>query len=348
MASTIATKPSHYDVLGLAPTASGEDIARAFAREMSPMRPQPLGGIALVTAAFETLRDPARRRAYDESIGLRKAPPPVPKSELRRDSWPFIASARVTAASFPVADPVPSAPRKEIEQRRPEPVRPPEIQAHPEPVAPQQSYRLPPQPVESELHADGAIDWKRPAMIGGALFLGVAMLGAWVGWEAGNDMEQEPAKQGVTLAVPKARAATATSLPAETPTMADARPERREKPAAAARPRAVRTAPSPEPVLAEAQETEAIQAGEIAEEITVRPAEGDAALVAATPAKLPLPNSVVARTIGRIGYSCGQVASTAAVEGGAPGVFKVTCTSGQSFRAAPVRGRYHFRRWGRD
>jgi hypothetical protein len=61
-------------------------------------------------------------------------------------------------------------------------------------------------------------------------------------------------------------------------------------------------------------------------------------------ASLPLPNSVIARTIERIGYSCGAVSSTAAVEGAAPGTFKVTCSSGQSYQAAPVRGRYHFRR----
>ena len=55
---------------------------------------------------------------------------------------------------------------------------------------------------------------------------------------------------------------------------------------------------------------------------------------------------LVARTIERIGYSCGQVASTSAVEGAA-GVYKVTCTSGQTYRAAPVHGRYRFRRWDR-
>jgi hypothetical protein len=52
---------------------------------------------------------------------------------------------------------------------------------------------------------------------------------------------------------------------------------------------------------------------------------------------------VVARTIERIGYSCGKVASTSAIEGSS-GAYTVTCTSGQSYRAAPVRGRYHFRR----
>ena len=62
----------------------------------------------------------------------------------------------------------------------------------------------------------------------------------------------------------------------------------------------------------------------------------------ATNAKMPLPNSVIARTTGRIGYPCGQVASTTALEGA--GVFKVTCTSGHSYRAAPVHGRYRFKR----
>jgi hypothetical protein len=57
---------------------------------------------------------------------------------------------------------------------------------------------------------------------------------------------------------------------------------------------------------------------------------------------MPLPNAVVARTIERIGYSCGEVASTSPMEG--DGVFKITCTSGQSYRAAPVHGRYRFKR----
>jgi len=35
-----------------------------------------------------------------------------------------------------------------------------------------------------------------------------------------------------------------------------------------------------------------------------------------------------------------------AAEGGAPGAFTVTCTSGHSYGAAPVGGRYHFRRLG--
>ena len=66
--------------------------------------------------------------------------------------------------------------------------------------------------------------------------------------------------------------------------------------------------------------------------------------LATTGAGLPLPNAVIARTIERIGYSCGTIGSTVAVAGGAPGVFNVTCSSGHSYQATPVRGRYRFRR----
>lgn len=62
-------------------------------------------------------------------------------------------------------------------------------------------------------------------------------------------------------------------------------------------------------------------------------------------AKMPLPNAVIARTIERIGYACGAVASATALGGDEPGAYKVTCTSGQSYQARPVHGRYHFRRW---
>ena len=81
------------------------------------------------------------------------------------------------------------------------------------------------------------------------------------------------------------------------------------------------------------------------DEIASEQAAVESPSVEATSARMPLPNAVIARTIGRIGYPCGQVASTTAMDG-ASGAFKVTCTSGHSYRAAPVRGRYRFRRLG--
>jgi hypothetical protein len=64
----------------------------------------------------------------------------------------------------------------------------------------------------------------------------------------------------------------------------------------------------------------------------------------AVPAAMPLPKSVIARTIERIGYPCGEVSSTVASEGAGPGVYTVTCSSGQTYQGTPVHGRYHFRR----
>ena len=78
---------------------------------------------------------------------------------------------------------------------------------------------------------------------------------------------------------------------------------------------------------------------------TDAPAVADAPIATVASASMPLPNSVIARTIHRIGYACGDVASTTAVEG-AVGVFNMTCTSGQTYQASPVRGRYHFRKVG--
>jgi hypothetical protein len=81
--------------------------------------------------------------------------------------------------------------------------------------------------------------------------------------------------------------------------------------------------------------------------VDVNPPEQDAVADAPTPAaapvsaSMPLSNAAIARTIGRIGYSCGRVASTSQILGN---MFKVTCTSGDSYRAAPVGGRYRFKR----
>ena len=69
-----------------------------------------------------------------------------------------------------------------------------------------------------------------------------------------------------------------------------------------------------------------------------------APLSTASAVAAPLSNATIARTIGRIGYACGRVVSTSAIEGA--GAFKVTCTSGDSYRAAPIRGHYRFKRLG--
>lgn len=73
---------------------------------------------------------------------------------------------------------------------------------------------------------------------------------------------------------------------------------------------------------------------------TLAPEPTPAPMVAAS---MPLPHRTVARTLDRIGYRCGTVTSTTPVDGSS-GVYKVNCTSGQSFQAKSVNGRYRFRR----
>src|SRR5438477_4731804 len=71
MISAVKSRPSYYEVLRIAPTASAGEVAAAFARELS--RPRAFGGIAEVSIAYETLRHPDKRTAYDAALGLKPA-----------------------------------------------------------------------------------------------------------------------------------------------------------------------------------------------------------------------------------------------------------------------------------
>src|SRR5438105_4074550 len=73
MDSKVEARPNHYETLGVAPSATTEEIAQAFARKMSAFAARPLA--AQIGLAFETLRDPERRRAYDSS----RRPLPLPQ-----------------------------------------------------------------------------------------------------------------------------------------------------------------------------------------------------------------------------------------------------------------------------
>jgi len=94
MTSAVTSRPTHYATLGLEPGATEDQIQRAFAREMSAIRPRAFGGIAEVSIAYEVLRDPVRRKAYDESIGI--APKPKAPAKVQWQASPYLlrASAR--------------------------------------------------------------------------------------------------------------------------------------------------------------------------------------------------------------------------------------------------------------
>ncbi len=340
-------------------------------------RARPMAAVAQISVAYETLRNPDKRRAYDASLAvkseaeplsppvrpmgqgqarsfgpppagavtgstvhaLKRPPPPATKPQASNEALPegrlgsFIAeSLREPAHS----EEAPSDPKPEF---RPQAI--PGVETH---LADQLASR------QSTAYArDHSAAWKRPALAAGALLLVVGLAGALLGWrDAGSPQQAEP---DMSIALPAATpaqdiAALAAPPPAAAPAQIASVPETRPgQPAADTRAQSIPATPQvamPEEheaaadQLAEAQPTQ--QAAE--QPVTDAP-------VTASAATLPLSNAVIARTIGRVGFGCGQVASTEAVEGEA-GVFKVTCTSGQSYRAAPVRGRYHFRRWGRQ
>src|SRR6186997_537147 len=99
MDSLVKSRPNHYELLGLTPAATDEDIRRAFAREISPLRPRPFGSLAQLGVAHETLRDPVKRRAYDISIGLPEPAKPAPLA-----GWQYSGPVRVSRLSQAAAD----------------------------------------------------------------------------------------------------------------------------------------------------------------------------------------------------------------------------------------------------
>jgi hypothetical protein len=341
MASTVKSRPNHYEVLGLAPTASSDEIAQAFAREISIFRPHSFGGIAEVTVAYETLRNPARRRAYDAELGLDAKPEPkhvlsssgvggasflnrpgsfaeTVERPAKPDSTPFIAAALRELAS-------PEPLRRAVEAPAPEPQL----------AEPGEDFVRLELGNDPDIAEEGSPPWKRIGILAGGLVLAVGIAGAWAGWMAGNGKvpERPEAAALVTLPPPTTFAVGDPAQAAAAPMEKQAPVARPKRPAlAAARTRRAR----PPSRLASLEE-------QLAEPVAAKAdPQAPGAAPATVAASMPLPNRVVARTIARIGYPCGEVASTTA--GGSPGVFTVTCTSGHSYQAAPVRGRYHFRR----
>lgn len=85
---------THYEVLGIAPTASPAEIASAYHRLARLLHPDVGGTGALfhrVNTAYETLRDPLRRSAYDRSLRAPAGPGAPggggPAGSDRADGW---------------------------------------------------------------------------------------------------------------------------------------------------------------------------------------------------------------------------------------------------------------------
>lgn len=87
---------THYDVLGVAPGATVEEIQRAY--RLLALRHHPdvapdadQAAMAAINGAWEVLGDPARRRSYDASLaavpGSEPPPPPQPASDWEPLDW---------------------------------------------------------------------------------------------------------------------------------------------------------------------------------------------------------------------------------------------------------------------
>lgn len=349
MISTVKTRLNHYELLGLKPSASDEEIAQAFARAMR--LPHLMTEVAQIGIAFDTLRNRAKRRAYDEALGLWPEPKPVPA--------PPAMSFRISARLAALASPGPIEPAGAVAVPRPvdplhRPALPMNAEVRSETLEPLLQPVIPDFPTPSGVPAgdsgDRAIDWKYPAFAIGFVVLAVVLIGAWAGAHAqDSDVPKQP-EPAMAVAHPAGRpmekaldvvGARASREPAA---------ERASAAPISSVASHVRHAPEPRRTTDSGDRLAEVGRSTEGAPSEVAPAAGPSDLPGAAPASavaatLPLPKALIARTIEHIGYSCGAIASATAVEGEAPGVYKITCTSGQSYQAKPVRGRYHFRRW---
>lgn len=80
--------PTHYEVLGISPGASEEEVRRAYRRLVKATHPDAAGDPArfrLITDAYAVLSDSAQRAAYDRALPpARVAAPPAPRRRHRR------------------------------------------------------------------------------------------------------------------------------------------------------------------------------------------------------------------------------------------------------------------------
>jgi len=380
MVSAVRSRPNHYDALGLTPAASDDDIARAFARKMEAFRWHPAGAAAQLWIAYETLRDRIKRADYDRSLGLAPRRQQAWSMAVTQQQWtPFIAApAARTADAAPPASERPAEPQVSAPVQRDAPLDPrlesiaasirelskpvrSEAAADPRPPLAEPPARKANADLEFVLEdiraltraererprtaEDGSVSWKRPAQIVGGLIIGAGVLGAVIGLtvrdnsapaEAEASPPQAAAKLHSTAAASPAQPLASVTLDANAgrTELFPARPKPRRHQSASAAARQADQGPVTEDAALDTQPEGVASDPQAADPLAPRPAA----------AKLPLSNAVIARTIDRIGYRCGEVASTAPVEGAAPGTFSVTCSSGQTYQAAPSHGRYRFRR----
>lgn len=349
------SRQTHYDTLGLSPTATPGEVIQAFARKMGTLTPRSVADLAQLSVAYETLRDPQKRRAYDASLRPTPTPAAMPTSKAPEPHYAVNWRPAPVGPSSALIDRL----SRPAEVERPTPAPSPRIQPKPE-VAPSPPKLTEPTPdsdaerlqflpdFRSEVRpagrADqGSIDLKRAALALAWPIMGIAVLGGVAGWAASISEapeQPEPTTRRALLSEEPKFAAGDASLYSATPDERSMEPQA-PKPSTATRIKSKLPAPLPAP-------TEVAASDPLLPDPAVEDAANPEPAAEAVSARMPLSNQTIARTIGRIGYACGEVTSTAPVEGEGAGVFKVTCSSGKSYQARPIGGRYHFRRWNRS
>ena len=376
MATSVRSLTNHYEALRVAPTATTEEIAASFAERMRSVRVRPDISVALLgrlSLAYETLRDPARREAYDRSIGLKAAPAqgiapgarfaptqgleafarasavPRPAAKPRASSEPRVAAFIASSLREPIKDAEATIPADPVSVKPTPPAPEPAVaRAQPPSSAMPIAASVPRRPAVAAFAQPArraGLDRTRATLLAGALGVGVlAVALSFPAKKPDSAAVAPPPVAAVTVGLPPAQPARAEPE-ADVPDIAVAAAEPIVKPRAALATPA--PAAEPEKKLDEPVAAAVAPAGAPEQAVADAPV-GDptpAPAAAAAAARMPLPNATIAQTIHKIGYACGTVTSTSAVDG-ATGVFKITCSSGASYQASPVGGRYHFRRWG--
>lgn len=205
-----SVRPNHYETLGVRPSASAEEIGQAFAKMMTLFAARPIGATAQLIGAYETLKDPHRRRNYDRSIGLlEEAKPRQPALSIPRAWQSFTVSVHTelmdeAPRGSPRTAPPPVAPPLRGEQARAEPL----IQ----------------QVLAARKEASDAVDypsqWKGPALTLGGLVLGAGVLGAVAGLSVGGDAaaQAEPVPTLAAAGLAHHQLAKQASMPTRTVT----------------------------------------------------------------------------------------------------------------------------------
>jgi DnaJ domain len=120
--------PSHYEVLGVAHSATQAQVRaayRAAARDHHPDTGGDAGHMRALNVAWAVLGDPVRRAAYDRALARgvpdlpfapETAPPASTQWSTDGDHWPIDPDARLTAEDWAdLADGRPIAPTRALE-----------------------------------------------------------------------------------------------------------------------------------------------------------------------------------------------------------------------------------------